>query len=352
MKTVSNIKKAGIVFLCLIVTLILAGWYINGNDEREAQAGIVAEKVLIPGGLSIGVKMDVSGVLIVGLEDIKTRGGKFINPGLEAGLQIGDSVLEINDTPVKNAEEVKAFVNKTYGNVMLKIQRKDKIKKIRITPVRAADDNTYKLGIWVKDRTAGIGTLTYYDPDTGKYGALGHGIVDGETGEILKVENGELLQAEVQSIKEGKVGSPGEIKGIFYEADHPLGTLDENTNFGISGNLYEPFENLLYSKPLVVGLQDQVEKGKAYILTTIDGKSIDEYEIDIEKINRQNEPDTKSMVIRVTDERLLAKSGGIVQGMSGSPIIQNNRIIGAVTHVFVNNPEKGYGIFIEWMLNM
>lgn len=346
-------KKTFVILVCLIVALAAAGAVLSMDTQqnKEAAISVLPEKTLIPGGHSIGVRMEVKGVLITGLAEVEMVTGERVNPGLLAGLQIGDTILEIDGVKVYRAAEVQEIINQIGGDVRLKVQRKDQLVELVISPVQAKEDRLYKLGVWVKDKTAGIGTLTFFDPTTKVFGALGHAIVDPETGSLLSVAEGELLQAEVQSVKEGKSGTPGEIRGIFYEADAPLGDLSKNTNFGIFGTSYEPMENPLYPDPLVVAYQDQVEKGPAYILTTLDGNRMERYSIEIEKITRQKEPDSKSMVIRVTDSRLLSKSGGIVQGMSGSPIIQNNRIVGAVTHVFVNNPEKGYGIFIEWMLD-
>lgn len=345
----SALKKGSIIFAGLLLTIVIIG-QLTINHDNTASVDVVSERVLVPGGHSVGVSMDVRGVLIVGLEEIETADGDRINPGIKAGLQIGDMILEINGTKVYKASEVQELVNEIQGDVKLKIKRKNETLNVRLTPIIAKDDNLYKLGVWVKDKTAGIGTLTYYDPVNQSFGALGHAIIDPETGAVLSVNKGQLLQAQVQSIQEGEAGTPGEIRGVFYEAESPLGGLEKNSVYGVFGNAYHPIENPLYEKPLVVGSQDQVEKGKAYILTTLDNNKLERFEIEIEKIDHQSEPSDKGMVVKVTDERLLEKSGGIVQGMSGSPIIQNDRIIGAVTHVFVNNPKKGYGIFIEWML--
>ena len=361
------LKKGSYLILTFIVASFLAvGSFIScipsdikifANETKvlklplkEVTISVLPERVLIPGGHSIGVRMNVKGVLIVGLEEIETPEGEFINPGLEAGLQIGDNILEINGIRVNNAREVREIVNKVKDDVRLKVKRKDNIIHIRVTPVISADDNLYKIGVWVKDKTAGIGTLTFYDPSNNTFGALGHAITDPETGTVLSVAEGELLDSKVESVKQGRAGSPGEIKGIFYESDKPLGKLMVNTECGIFGITYDNITNPIYNKPLSIGYQNEIKKGPAYILTTLEGDKIEKYSIEIEKINRQTVPGTKSMVIRVTDERLLKKSGGIIQGMSGSPIIQNDKLIGAVTHVFVNDPQKGYGIFIEWML--
>lgn len=345
----SAIKKGSLIFIGLLLTIVMIGQFtIKGQDT--ASVDVVSERVLIPGGHSVGVRMDVKGVLVVGLQEIETADGRRVNPGILAGLQIGDLILEIDRTKVYKADEVQDLVNKIQGDVDLKVKRKDKTLNISLSPVLAKDDNLYKLGVWVKDKTAGIGTLTYYDPMNQSFGALGHAIVDPETGSVLSVEKGQLLQAQVQSIQEGTAGTPGEIRGVFYEADSPLGGLEKNSNYGVFGNAYHPIENTLYKKPLVAGRQEQVEKGPAYILTTLDDNKLERFEVEIEKVARQKEPSDKGMIIKVTDKRLLEKSGGIVQGMSGSPIIQKDRIVGAVTHVFVNDPQKGYGIFIEWML--
>ena len=317
---------------------------------KDVTINVLPERTLIPGGHSVGVRMDVKGVLVVGLEEIETLSGDYINPGLKSGLQIGDIILEIDGIKVNNAKEVKEVVNKLKKDVNLKILRKDDILNISLTPVLSADDDLYKIGVWVKDKTAGIGTLTFYDPVDNRFGALGHGITDPETGTVLSVAKGELLNSKVEDVKQGKAGEPGEIRGIFYEADEPLGQLVRNTEFGIFGKTYKSITNPLYSAPMRIGYQNEVKKGPAYILTTLEDNKIEKYQISIEKINAQSKAGTKSMIIKVTDRRLLEKSGGIIQGMSGSPIIQGDKLIGAVTHVFINDPQKGYGIFIEWML--
>ena len=311
---------------------------------------VLPETKVIPGGQSVGVKMDVKGVLVVGLEDINTVSGKTVNPGLEAGLEIGDSILEINNTPVYSAGDVQKLINQIKNQVRIKLSRRGELMQLVVSPVQSADDNLYKLGIWVRDKTAGLGTLTFYNPETHLFGALGHAITDPDTGSVLAVKDGELLSARVESVKQGTAGIPGEIRGIFYEAADPLGNLERNTSFGIFGTTYTDIKNPYFPKPISIGYQNEIIAGPAYILTTIDGNRVQKYEIEIEEINRQTKPSTKSMVIHVTDEELIRKTGGIVQGMSGSPILQNNKIIGAVTHVFVNDPERGYGIFIEWMI--
>ncbi len=346
----SVLKRGGLILAVLLLTIIIAGQFsVDTKDTAASQ--IVTERVLVPGGHSVGVQMDVKGVLIVGLEEITTVTGEVVNPGLRAGLQIGDMILAVNGTKVYKAQEVEQLVNEIRDEVKLQIQRKNKIMNVKLDPVINCDDGLYKLGVWIKDKTAGIGTLTYYDPVNMTFGALGHAICDPETGSVLTVNKGQLIQAKVQSVKEGKSGEPGEIQGVFYETESPLGDLTVNSELGIFGDTYHPIENLLYGKPLVVGTKEQIETGRAYILTTLENNEIERFEIEIEKIYKREKESNKNMRIKVTDERLLQESGGIVQGMSGSPIIQNNRIVGAVTHVLVNDPTRGYGIFIENMLD-
>ena len=320
---------------------------------RSLTVDVIPKIKVIPGGQSVGVRLNTKGVLIVGLEEIEGLDGKKYNPGYAAGLSIGDSILQINQEKVRDANHVTSIINNiSIKNkpVNLMVKRGEKMLQLVIQPVQSKEEGEYRLGLWVRDKTAGVGTLTFLHPDSMKFGALGHAITDIDTGLLLTVENGEVVKSRVASVEQGKRGKPGEIKGIFYDTLKPIGNLEKNTHYGIYGKAYESITNSLYDKPIEIAFQHEIREGKATILTTLDNDEIKEYEVYIEKVNRQKNPNTKSMVIRVTDERLLAKSGGIVQGMSGSPIIQNNKLIGAVTHVFVNDPTKGYGLFIEWMI--
>ena len=343
------LKKGALVLCGLLLSIAVIG-QLMPQEESYVAAPVVGEKVLVPGGQSVGVKMDVKGVLVVGLEEIEQKNGEKINPGLLSGLQIGDIILEVDGNKVFRANEVQSLVNEIRDVVKLKIKRNDRILNVAVNPVESGEDGLYKLGVWVKDKTAGIGTLTYYDPANSAFGALGHGIVDPETNSVLSVETGLLLESQVQDVRHGENGTPGEIKGIFYHASNPLGNLRHNSKFGVFGAAYHPIESTIYSNPIAVGTREQVKLGKAYILSTLSNNEVKKFEIEIEQIEKQDTLADKSMIIKVTDRDLLEESGGIVQGMSGSPIIQNDRIIGAVTHVFVKDPRRGYGIFIEWML--
>lgn len=332
--------------LCLIGGAGFVSNYFNGIQETVQ---VVSERVLVPGGQSVGIKMNVKGVLIVGLEEIETENA-VVSPGYDAGLQIGDTITEINGNAVSYAKDVTEIVNNNgKKSLELKILRKEKTETIKLHPVKERNSQTYKIGVWVKEKIAGIGTLTFFDPRCNVFASLGHGIYEMQTGTLLEAGDGQLLRTEVKSIKEGAVGKPGEIRGIFYGDEKPVGQVRKNSTFGVYATGLD-VSRMDLKDPIVMGRQEQVEEGDAYILTTIDGKKVEQFDIRITKVNHQSRPDGKGMEIEVTDDRLLKHCGGIVQGMSGSPIIQNNRLVGAVTHVFVNNPTRGYGIFAEWMV--
>lgn len=318
---------------------------------KTIEVNVIDKVYLIPGGHSIGVKLDTKGVIVVAFSDIIGQDGKKHNPAKEAGIKKGDVILEINGVKVENSDHVIELLNNAKNETInVKIERKNKIFTTEVKLVRNKDEKQYRLGTWIRDKTAGIGTLTFFDPETKIFGALGHGITDIDTGFLLPVENGQIMIARVSSIQQGKKGLPGELRGVFFEPEDKIGEIEKNTKYGIYGVLQKNINNSLYSKPLPIGLQSEVKLGKAYILTTTEDNKINKYEIEIIKAQRQLVPSQKSMIIKVTDKKLLRKTGGIVQGMSGSPIIQDGKIIGAVTHVFINDPTKGYGLYIEWML--
>lgn len=305
---------------------------------------------LYPGGQPIGVKLNTKGVLVIALCDIDTISNKIPCPASEAGIQIGDSILKINNKDINNSEELSREINNSEGEgINLLITRKGEQFTKKIIPIKSSSDNKFKIGLWVRDSTAGVGTLTFYDKKSGIFAALGHPITDVDTGTLLSINKGEIVKSSIISIKKGVKGNPGELKGIFEDEDKILGDINKNTKCGIYGKANLKLINN-YSKPLEIGLRGEIKKGNAQILTTIDKNGPKLYDIEILKLLNQDEPGPKSMVIKVTDPELLRITGGIVQGMSGSPIIQNNKIIGAVTHVLVNKPDTGYGIYIEWML--
>jgi stage IV sporulation protein B len=306
--------------------------------------------VLYPGGQPIGVKLNTKGVLVVALSDIKTKEGKITSPAAAAGIQIGDNIIEINDIDMKNSEQTQSQISNCEGkNLKVLIERKGQQIETIIKPVKSSEDSNYKIGLWIRDSTAGVGTLTFYDEKTGMFAALGHPITDVDTGTILNINSGEIVSSSIISVKKGLRGNPGELKGIFVNEETTLGQIFKNTECGVFGKSTKILTNKA-SKPLKVALRNEIKEGSAQMLTTIDGGEPKFYHIEIEKLLSQDSPGPKSMIIKVTDPVLLEKTGGIVQGMSGSPIIQDNKIVGAVTHVLINKPDVGYGIYIEWML--
>ncbi|MBD8048402.1 SpoIVB peptidase [Clostridium faecium] len=304
-----------------------------------------------PGGQPVGIKLNTKGALIIALSDIETKDG-IVSPASKAGIQIGDSIIKINGVEIKSSEDVSTHVNRCNGSeITITVYRKDNTLDIVVKPVLSINDDKYKIGLWVRDSTAGVGTLTFYDNKTGKFGALGHPITDVDTGNVMSISNGEVVSSNIVSIRKGAKGSPGELRGIFVDEENCLGKIYNNTECGIFGEGDMGLINNNYSKPLPIAFRDEIKVGKAQILTTVDGSEPKSYDIEIEKLLPQKEPGSKSMIIRITDKKFLEKTGGIVQGMSGSPIIQNGKIVGAVTYVLINKPDTGYGIYIDWMLS-
>lgn len=317
---------------------------------KTIKVNVVPKFEIVPGGQSIGVKLNTEGVLVVGIADLIDEFGQKISPAEEGGIKVGDTVLAVNDKPVENALHVADLIQKNGGEPLkLSLRRNTTDYTATLLPVKTQEDGQFKLGLWVRDKTAGVGTLTFYHEDTGKFGALGHGITDVDTGALMSIKDGEVMASKVISIQEGKKGKPGEIRGIFHDVKNPIGILEKNSPFGVYGEVLKDMKGD-YNQPMEIAYQHEIKEGPAHILTTLDDNKVEKYEIEILRVIHQSRADGKSMIIRITDPRLLDKTGGIVQGMSGSPIIQNNRVIGAVTHVLVNDPTRGYGIFIEWMI--
>jgi stage IV sporulation protein B len=335
----------------------------HGKNEMLLEyAGIPIKKVdvrvlkdfrVLPGGQSIGVKLNTVGVLVVGHHLINTSNGKK-SPGEIAGIKVGDIITEINGSKIEKMTDVAPFVQSAGQDgkpLNLIISRESGKFTTKLTPLKEKGENTYKLGLYIRDSAAGIGTMTFVHPQSKKYGALGHVISDMDTKKPIVVEDGEIVRSTVTSIEKGSNGDPGE-KLARFSSDHEIvGNIQKNSPFGIFGELNRDLKNGILDKPLPIALSDQVKEGPAKILTVVEDDRVEEFDIEIVSTIPQKFPATKGMVIKVTDPKLLEKTGGIVQGMSGSPIIQNGKLVGAVTHVFVNDPTSGYGVHIEWMLN-
>ncbi|WP_144547619.1 SpoIVB peptidase [Bacillus sp. X1(2014)] len=335
----------------------------NGKNEMLLEyAGIPIKKVdvrvlkdfrVIPGGQSIGVKLNTVGVLVVGHHLINTISGKK-SPGEIAGIKIGDIITEINGNKIEKMTDVAPFVQ-TAGQegkaLDMVISRESGKFTTKLTPLKDKGENIYKLGLYIRDSAAGIGTMTFIHPQSKKYGALGHVISDMDTKQPIVVEDGQIVRSTVTSIEKGSNGDPGEKLARFSSDREIVGNIQKNSPFGIFGEMVKELKNGVMDKPLPIALSHQVKEGPAKILTVVNNDRVEEFDIEIVSTIPQKFPATKGMVIKVTDPKLLKKTGGIVQGMSGSPIIQDGKLIGAVTHVFVNDPTSGYGVHIEWMLD-
>ena len=313
---------------------------------KKVEVDVVERQKIVPCGIPVGIYMKTQGVLIVGTGEVCDMQGEPQNPGGDL-VHSGDYILAVNDIPVSEKEEVVQQIGQAAGGeVKLTVLRDSDIIELQ-APVIQTGKNEYKAGIWIRDDTQGIGTLTYVTGD-GTFGALGHGINDIDTSTLLTLESGNIYDAKVCSIVKGMDGMPGEVGGVIdYQPENILGTITENSEIGIFGTLSSEPETGI--EEIEVAYRQEIQTGPATILSEITGER-KEYQIEIEKINLNNSDANKSMVIRVIDPELLEITGGIVRGMSGSPILQNGKIVGAVTHVFVKDPTRGYGIFIENML--
>lgn len=317
---------------------------------KDIRITSVEKKVLIPGGQSIGVMLHTRGALVVGLMDISRENGEKCNPAKKAGLQTGDIILEYDGIEIENAAHLSQLVGE-YGEkkVSLVILRDQIRLELQIQPEMDIQTKSYKLGAWLRDSTVGVGTLTFYDPESGHLAGLGHAITDFDTGEILTVKDGTIVESQIIDVVKGEAGTPGELKGSFTDDAKALGSIERNTEYGIYGNAETELHNVLYTY-LEAADRSEVELGKATLLCTVDGNGVKEYSCQIIKVYDQGTQSQRSFIIEIDDAALLEKTGGIVQGMSGSPIIQNGKLIGAVTHVFIDNPKRGYGVYVDWML--
>lgn len=316
---------------------------------KNISLDVVESIELIPCGTPIGISVETDGILVLGNGRITGSDGLNYEP-IHNKLKSGDYILSINDKEVKYKEDLIYEIQKSQGkDVLLKIRRNSEIMTVKVTPIKTVDGD-YKIGVWIRDDTQGIGTLTFIT-NNGYFGALGHGITDIDTGLLMEIRDGTIYDAEIMSIVKGKEGEPGELIGMIRQSEkYKIGNITDNTYQGIFGIVNRNYKVNPDFKPLKIGFKQEVKTGKAYIRCTVDGQRND-YEIEIQKVDMSNSNHSKGLVIKIIDESLLNATGGIVQGMSGSPIIQNNKIIGAVTHVFIQDSTKGYGTFIENMVN-
>ena len=326
---------------------------LAGFPIKKVNVHVLPELKVVPSGQSLAVKMNMESVLVVGFHFVETENGLEL-PGKDAGIIVGDIITKING---ENVEEINNFTDivqkltEKREKLELEIIRENKVLKKEVKPLKSVIEGNYQLGLRIRNPSNGIGTLTFYHPESNKYGAIGHGIIDDDIKKTIPVYEGIISMSTVTNIKKGRNGVPGEKIATFLKPPNVLGEITKNSPFGIFGELYVDEEvDEIPKDALPVALANQVQKGPAKIFTVVEGKNVQEFDIEIVKTTPQGFPSTKGLVIKVTDPKLLETTGGIIQGMSGSPIIQNGQIVGAVSHVFTNDPTTGYGVHIEWML--
>jgi stage IV sporulation protein B len=326
------LKKARNILCSLILTLLIL-----------PTTAFAYSDYIIAGGENIGIQINSKGIMIVGLYKIENS-----YPGREAGLKLGDKILSVNNETVDNINQLVEKINKDPDKTSIELTyvRYNKTYTTNLKLVKT-EDNVYKTGLYVKDTISGIGTLTFIDPNTKIFGALGHEIAEKNTGQMIEVKDGKIYKSEVQGISKSSNGSPGEKNAKYYSST-VYGSIKENTSAGIFGTYKDTLPNKTLYK---VAQPGEVKLGKASILTVIKDEQVEQFDIDIVKINKDDNQKVKNILFNITDAKLLEATGGVVQGMSGSPIIQNEMIVGAVTHVIVDDPTKGYGIFITYMLD-
>lgn len=323
---------------------------LAGLTVKDFTVNVIPNTVVIASGETIGLRLFTSGVLVVGMSEIKGEDNNNHMPYKDSGIKEGDMITKVDNEVITCTSDLTKKINSSNGNaVTLTYKRDGNNYNTNMIPTKT-DEDEYKLGLWVRDAASGVGTISFYEPRTGEFAALGHGILDVDTEELIDIARGDIVTSKIISIVKGEKGNPGELQGSI-ENGKIIGEVYKNTNFGIYGKLNN-IENLKKEgvNEMKVMPRDEVKEGKASILCTLENNKQEEYEIEIEKVYTSSNRANKNMIIKVTDERLLQKTGGIIQGMSGSPIIQDGKFVGAVTHVMVNNPEKGYGIFADTML--
>ncbi len=343
-------KKILLIFTMIIFinyTFVLSynsrKYYQNVNSSIERKVN--------PIGRTIGLKLYTDGVLVVGMSEVDGIDGIKYKPYENSGIKEGDMIKSINGKPISNTEELVDIINESNGeSISIRYQRESEEIYTTITPIKVLD-GTYMIGLWVRDAAAGIGTLTYYEEATSSFAALGHGINDVDTNKLLNISNGELVTSQIVSIVKGEKGKPGEIRGIIAGGE-VIGNIEVNSTIGVYGKVTNfDYINKVKLPEMLVAQRNEIKEGKATIICQLSNENkVEEYEIEIKKIYRINYKDNKSMLIKITDEKLIEKTGGIIPGMSGTPIIQNGKFIGAITNVLLNDPTQGYAIFADMMM--
>lgn len=352
-KTVSRKGKRKLVFIT--ITMLLLSYIFSYQyviREQSVRVSNSITKKINPIGRLVGLKLYTKGVLVIGMSEIDGKDGKVYEPYKNSGIQEGDLIKEVNGVKIENTEELANMLNCSEGRVLdIKYQNNNDDFETKITPVITKEDK-YMIGLWVRDAACGIGTLTYYNKENNSFGTLGHGLVDVDTGKLLNVKNGDIVTSKIVSIVKGERNKAGEIRGIIDDGIK-IGEIEKNTMIGVYGIVTnEEYINKIILPEVSVASRNEIKIGKAKAICQLENeKEPEEYEIEIKKIYKANSKDNKSMLIKITDKELINKTGGIIPGMSGTPIIQNGKFIGAITNVLVSNPEVGFAIFADLMLD-
>ncbi|MCI8961671.1 MAG: SpoIVB peptidase [Clostridia bacterium] len=329
---------------------INVGINLFGIKVKEVSVNVIDDVEVVPLGGLIGMKLYTNGVLVVGMSEIYGENNQVYKPYENSGIKEGDTITKINGENIVSTDDMTECINASKGKeINITYIHNNKTLETKITPVET-DKNNYKVGLWVRDTAAGVGTATFYDKNTGNVAMLGHGILDVDTEELIDISDGKVTNTSVVSIIKGENGKTGRIQGIV-EGEKEIGTISKNTYYGVYGKLYNVNElKRNTSNSVKIALRNEIKTGEATLMCALDNGEVKEYTVEIQKIYLNNNSNNKSMLLKVTDKELLEKTGGIIQGMSGSPILQDGKLIGALTHVLVQNPTQGYAVFSDIMV--
>lgn len=322
---------------------------------HRLEVKVLPQVKVYPGGQSIGVLLNTEGVIIKQHYYVLNQQDEMVYPARDSGIEIGDRILKMNGETIKSRYQVTRIINEVGARgelLSILIEKIDGEQRlVEVYPIKDSTSHQFMIGIRVEDGAAGVGTLTFYDSNEEIFGALGHMVTDLYTNHRVLLKGGKIVAADISGINLARRGLPGEKMGIFLEEAQVLGEIEKNTPYGIFGHLFERPENHYFAEPIPVATGIQVNPGPAEIYTVLEGEKVESFAIEIQRVRPQGTPSSKGLVIQIVDERLLEKTGGIIQGMSGSPIVQDGRLVGAITHVFVNDPARGYGVLAQWMIH-
>lgn len=351
-KIINYLKKNKFTIAIIIVILInyIMSFLVLNKEKSSSNvnSGFTQRVDII--GRCIGLKLYTKGVLVIGMNEVSSIDGKKVKPYENTGIEIGDMIQEMNGKKINNASDVSNIIKESNGNeISIKYLRENDEIYTTIKPVKTSS-NDFLIGLWIRDAASGIGTLTFYDEENNYFAALGHGINDIDTGKLVNISNGELVKCKIISIVKARDGVVGEIRGTIDDGEK-IGNINKNSDIGIYGSeINSEFVNKYKIKQVDVANRNEIKIGNAEIYCELDNNKVEKYNIEIKKIYKGNYKDNKSMLIKITDKRLLEKTGGIIPGMSGTPIIQNGKFVGAITNVLLNNPKQGYAIFADMMM--